>query len=197
MSSRNRITRTARAALALLAAAAAFGCADGSNLPPPSFATNTGPGLERAYRLEIGDKVKLAVFNEDNLSGEFEVSGTGNIPVPLIGDVRARGRTLQQIRETIRRELANGYVRNPRVTLEVTNYRPFFVHGEVKTGGQFDYRANLSFNDAIAMAGGFTYRAEKGYLVLSRNGGTPVRLDLPSSIVVLPGDNIRVTERFF
>lgn len=172
-------------------------CAGGSDLPPPSFATNTGPGLERAYRLDIGDKVKLAVYGEDDLSGDFEINGRGNLPVPLIGEVPARGRSVKELRDAVSRELSNGYVKNPRVSVEITNYRPIFVHGEVKSGGQFQYRNHLSFADAVAMAGGYTYRANEGYVILSRGKHAPVRVDLPTSMPVLPGDNIRVAERFF
>jgi polysaccharide biosynthesis/export protein len=182
---------------AIAAAVIATGCADSVNLPPPSFATNTGPGLEHAYRLEIGDKVKLVVFAEDNLSGDFEVNGRGQISVPLIGEVPAKGHTLKEVQRTITARLADGYVKTPRVSLDITNYRPIFVHGEVKSGGQFQYRNNLSFNDAIAMAGGYTYRAQLDYVELSRAGQPPLRVDMPATLSVLPGDNIRVPERFF
>lgn len=181
----------------ITAAIAVAACADGTNLPPPSFATNTGPGLQHAYRLEIGDKVNLVVFGEDNLSGDFEVNGRGRLAIPLIGEVPAKGRTLKETQRAIAARLADGYIKTPRVSLSITNYRPIFVHGEVKSGGQFQYRNNLSFNDAVAMAGGFTYRAQQSYVILSRAGQGPVRIDMPATISVLPGDNIRVPERFF
>lgn len=191
----NRTTVAICAALA--AAGICIGCADGNNLPPPSFATNTGPGLEKAYRLNIGDKVKLSVFDEDNISGDFEVNGRGQITVPLIGEIPAKGHTLKELKKKISSRLANGYIKNPKISLDITNYRPVYVHGEVKTGGKFDYQNNLTFDDAVAMAGGYTYRAQKSYVILTRAGQSPVRLTMPTTIPVLPGDNILIAERFF
>ncbi|MCH9808333.1 MAG: polysaccharide export protein [Alphaproteobacteria bacterium] len=193
----NKTIRLCAAILAAMGTVLTFGCADGNSLPPPSFATNTGPGLENAYRLDIGDKVKLSVFDEENISGEYEVNGRGNMAVPLIGEIPAKGRSLKELKRTLSARLANGYIKNPRISLDITNYRPIYVHGEVKSGGKFQYHNNLTFEDAVAMAGGYTYRAQKSYLILTRAGQRPVRLPLPASIPVLPGDNILISERFF
>lgn len=181
----------------VLAAGAVSACANTADLPPPNFATNTGPGLVHAYSLQVGDKLKLVVFGEDNLSGNLEVNGRGQIQIPLVGEVQAQGKTLKELQRAIVGKLENGYIKSPRVSLEITNYRPIFVHGEVKTGGQYDFRNNLSFTDAIAMAGGYTYRAQQDYLILSRNGAPPVRVSMPATFPLLPGDNVRVPERFF
>lgn len=182
---------------ALLAGVAVSACAEGPGLPPPNFATNTGPGLEHAYRLQIGDKMKLVVFGEENLSGDVEINGRGQIQIPLVGEIPANGRTLKDVQRAIVAKLSDGFIKSPRISLEITNYRPIFVHGEVKTGGQYEYRNNLSFTDAVAMAGGYTYRAQQDYVILSRAGSAPVRINMPAVIPLLPGDNIRVPERFF
>ncbi len=184
-------------AAALLAAVTVSACSQGPDLPPPSFATNTGPGLEHAYRLQIGDKLKLVVFGEDNLSGDVEINGRGRIQIPLVGEIPAKGRTLKDLQRAIVAKLSDGYIKSPRISLDITNYRPIFVHGEVKSGGQFQYSNNLSFTDAIAMAGGYTYRAQQSYVILSRAGSAAVRINMPAVIPLLPGDNIRVPERFF
>jgi polysaccharide export outer membrane protein len=184
-------------AAVLPAMVAISACSQGPALPPPSFATNTGPGLEKAYRLQVGDKLKLIVFGEENLSGDVEINGRGRIQIPLVGEIPASGRTLKDLKRDISAKLADGYIKSPRISLDITNYRPIFVHGEVKSGGRFDYSNNLSFTDAIAMAGGFTYRAQQSYVILSRAGSTPVRINMPAAIPLLPGDNIRVPERFF
>lgn len=194
--------RTVKNSLHILAAALLAGifvsaCSQGPNLPPPSFATNTGPGLEHAYRLQIGDKLKLVVFGEENLSGDVEINGRGQIQIPLVGEIPAKGRTLKSLKHAIVARLADGYIKSPRISLDITNYRPIFVHGEVKSGGKFEYSNNLSFTDAIAMAGGYTYRAQQDYVVLSRAGSAAVRINMPASVPLLPGDNIRVPERFF
>ncbi|MBU2581875.1 MAG: polysaccharide export protein [Alphaproteobacteria bacterium] len=182
---------------AFLAVVTLAACSQGPDLPPPSFATSTGPGLENAYRLQIGDKLKLTVFGEDNLSGDLEVNGRGELPLPLIGEIPAKGRTVKEVQSAIAARLADGYIKSPRVNLEIRNYRPIYVHGEVKSGGQFQFSNSLSFTDAIAMAGGYTYRAQQDYVILSRAGTPPVRIEMSTSMPILPGDNIRVPERFF
>jgi polysaccharide export outer membrane protein len=182
------------------AAAAAFvsGCSDGPSLPPTGagMATNAA-ALQRTYRLGIGDKLKLVVFGEENLSGQFEVNALGQVALPLVGEVPAKGLAIAEFRDAVARRLSDGYLKNPRVTVEVLNYRSIFVHGEVKTGGEFQYKNGLKLRDAIAMAGGYTYRANQDHLFLVREGEQEMRLALPSDVPVLPGDNIRIPERFF
>lgn len=199
MTPRNPASHPARKLVACIALAAAFAgaCADGSGLPPPNFATNSGSETPRAYQLGIGDKLKVTVFGEKDLSGEFEINGQGNISMPLVGEIAAKGATLSQFRSRIRKKLENGYLTKPRVAIEVLNYRPIYVHGEVRSGGEFEYKNGLRIRDVIAKAGGYTYRANQGYVIMSREGANEVRLSLPSSTPVLPGDNIRVPERFF
>lgn len=173
------------------------GCADNKGVPAPSFATSEAQNLSRVYRLGVGDKLRIAVFGEENLSGETEVSTLGTVDIPLIGDVPAKGRRLSEFRRSLISKLSKGYLKNPRVTVEVLNYRPIYVHGEVKTGGEFPYRTGVRMRDVIATAGGYTYRANKSYLLLERDGHPPYRISMPTNMPVLPGDNIRVPERFF
>jgi len=154
-----------------------------------------GAGSE--YRLVPGDKIKLTIFGEPDLSGDFGVDGAGLIALPLVGPMRAQGLTLEQFQVAARRRFANGYLKNPRISAEITSFRPIFVHGEVRSGGEFSYKEGLRFRDAIAMAGGYTYRAEPSYVLLTRDGSPEVRLALPARARVRPGDNIRVPERFF
>jgi polysaccharide export outer membrane protein len=165
--------------------------------PAPSFLASSGNSPERAYRLGTGDKLKITVFGEDDLSGPAEVTAQGTVVLPLAGEIEARGQTLGEFRNSVSRRLADGYIRNPKVTIEITNYRPIYVHGEVKSGGEFQYKNGLNLRDAVAMAGGYTYRADQSYVYISRNGQPEAALGLPTNIVVLPGDNIRVPERFF
>lgn len=195
-------TAYSKSALKLAAiAATAFGllsaCADGSNLPPPNFATNDAASSPRIYKIGIGDKLKVTVFGEENLSGQFEVNTLGNISMPLVGEIPAKGLPLEAFRDSTTRRLASGYLKNPRVSVEVLNYRPIFVHGEVRSGGEFQFKNGIKLRDAIAMAGGYTYRANTNYVIIAREGEPEARLPLPTNIPVLPGDNIRVPERFF
>ncbi|MGQ0457104.1 MAG: polysaccharide biosynthesis/export family protein [Hyphomicrobium sp.] len=149
------------------------------------------------YRLGVGDKFKITVFGEDNLSGQFEVNAIGQVSLPLIGEQQAKGLTLDEFRNRITRQLSDGYLKNPKVTLEMLNYRPIYVHGEVKNGGEFQYKNGLSLRDAVAMAGGYTYRADQAFLYIGRDGEADVAVKMPTDVPVLPGDNIRIPERFF
>lgn len=183
---------------ALLAAALLSACADPAGYAPPSFATRAQePRHDRTFRLGIGDKLKITVFGEDNLSSQVEVNAAGSIAMPLVGEVPAKGKSIGELKDTLARKLAEGYLKNPRLNVEVLNFRPIYVHGEVKTGGEFAFKNGLTFRDAIAMAGGYTYRAQQSHLFLVREGGEEERVALPTTQPVLPGDNIRIPERFF
>lgn len=152
-----------------------------------------------AYRLKPGDRLKVTVFNEPDLTGEFQVGDTGTIGFPLIGAIQAGGVSIDELRGNLVSQLQQGFVRNPRVTIDVVNYRPFNVIGEVRNAGQYAYRPGLTVQDAIAMAGGYTYRANTGtaYVRRSDKGGeVTVRTDA-ERVSILPGDNIRVPERYF
>ncbi len=187
---------------AMVSATAFFGaCANTSLDSEPRFvsanATKPQRGAERIYRIGIGDKLKVSVFGEENLSGEFEVNNLGQVSLPLVGEQPAKGLTLQEFRNQYVRLLSDGYLKNPRVTADILNYRPIYVHGEVKSGGEFKFKSGLTLRDAVAMAGGYTYRADESYVYIGREGERDVSVRTPSDIVILPGDNIRVPERFF
>lgn len=179
-------------------AVALSACADNGATPPPGF-SDAAPGrVDSAYRLGAGDKIKIAVFGEQDLSGQFEVNGHGAVSMPLVGEVPAKGRTVPELREDLARRLAKGYLKNPKVSVDVVTYRPIYVHGEVKNGGEFQYKNGLRLRDAVAMAGGYTYRAQTGYVLITREGASQeYRVGLPSDTPVMPGDNIRVPERMF
>jgi polysaccharide export outer membrane protein len=150
------------------------------------------------YRLGAGDKLRVTVFGETALSGEFLVSGTGKISLPLIGDVQAAGVTVPAFQEQVQRALRDGYLKDPRVSAEVLNYRPFYILGEVEKPGEYPFTNNLTVLNAVATAGGFTYRANKGRVYIKRNGNVDERQEtLSPAVKVLPGDTIRIGERLF
>jgi polysaccharide export outer membrane protein len=185
-------------AAALVPALLAAACASEIAPAPASFIGESGPSaLGASYRLGIGDKLKVTVFGEESLSGAVDVNGAGQVALPLAGEVPAQGKTLAQFRETVVRRLADGYLKNPKVTVEITNYRPIYVHGEVKNGGEYAYKTGLKLRDAVAMAGGYTYRAEQAYAIILRDGYGEVRLPANGTVALLPGDNVRIPERFF
>ena len=123
--------------LALIAGLCVSACSDPVGAPPsPSFATGN-QALDRTYRLGIGDKIKITVFGEENLSGASEVNAMGQVALPLAGEVPAKGLAINQFRDAVVRRLEDGYLKNPKVTVEVTNYRPIYLQGEVKSGGEY------------------------------------------------------------
>lgn len=153
--------------------------------------------IQRTYRLGVGDKLKIVVFGEENLSGQFEVNALGQVSMPLVGEIPAANRPIAQFRDAIAKRLSDGYLKNPRVTVDILNYRPIYVHGEVKSGGEFPFKSGLRLRDAIALAGGYTYRANQSYVAIFREGHGEMNVPMAARFTVMPGDNIRVPERFF
>lgn len=151
-----------------------------------------------AYALGSSDRLRVTVFGHPDLSGEFEVDGSGSISMPLIGQLRAIGLSTVELETAIAERLADGYVLNPRVSAEVINYRPFYILGEVGRPGEYPYTSGLTVQNAVAAAGGFTYRANKrAVFIKSIDSDQEVLYDLTPSTVVKPGDTIRIGERIF
>ena len=144
--------------------------------------------------------MRITVFGEPTLSGEYTVAASGDLSFPLMGNVPAAGRTVVEVQESIRAGLSQGYIRDPRISIEIIDYRPFFVLGEVNRPGQYPYSIGLTAAQAIAAAGGFTYRANRRRIYIKRALETAERLvdgRRASSVRIRPGDTIRVAERFF
>ncbi len=150
------------------------------------------------YQLGPGDKLRFIVYGEDDLSGEFDVDASGSVSLPLIGEVRAAGRTLRQLEGVVAGKFREGYLTDPRVNIDVLNYRPYYIVGEVEEPGEFPYTAGMTVLNAIAVAGGYTYRADTNRVFVARpNQGGEVEYPADQSVRVSPGDIIRVPERFF
>lgn len=150
------------------------------------------------YRLGAADKVRVNVFGEDALTGEFIVGGSGKVSLPLIGEVQAAGLTISQFQEEIAQALRQGYINEPRVSAEVLNYRPFYILGEVKKPGEYPYTNNLTVLNAVATAEGFSYRANTKVVYIKRADGVGEQaFPLTTATQVAPGDTIRIGERFF
>lgn len=151
-----------------------------------------------AYRLDTGDRLRVFVYGQPNLSRAYTVDQQGNIVVPLIGQVSARGRTTHSVQETIRRRLGAEYVRDPQVTVDILQNRPFFIYGEVKAAGQYPYVSGMTVETAIAIAGGFSERAStRSFRITRRSQGFADQIDVPGDYPVNPGDVVYVNERFF
>jgi polysaccharide export outer membrane protein len=154
--------------------------------------------LVAPYQLDSGDQVRVIVFAQPDLSNSYMVDQAGQISMPLIGSIPARGRTTAEIAADITAHLRNGFVRNPDVAVEVDRYRPFFVMGEVGVAGQYPFVPGMTVQQAIAVAGGFSVRADKSSVQVTRSiGGTVDTERLGLSDPVAPGDTIYVRERVF
>lgn len=151
------------------------------------------------YRLGAGDKLRISVFGEDSLSGEFLVpGGVGMIEFPLIGNVQAAGLTVNELQTEIEGKLKPDYLRDPHVSIEVLNYRPFYILGEVMRPGEYPFTNGLTVLNAVATANGFTYRANTHKVYIKRaNSSSEIEYDLGATTLVQPGDTIRIGERFF
>ena len=151
-----------------------------------------------SYRLGPGDKLRITVYNEPSLTGEYTLTSEGHVSMPLVGEVAAAGLSLADLQRDLTTRLAS-YVKQPRVSVEPTTYRPYYILGEVNKPGEYPYAQGLKVEQAIAAAGGFTYRANRGTVFVRRDSNPhEQRLRLREQLVpVLPGDTIRVGERFF
>jgi polysaccharide export outer membrane protein len=166
--------------------------------PLRSYAYAAPTAGQPAYTLDSGDKLRVVVFGQDGITNSYIVGADGNVNLPLVGSVPARGFTTAQLSQMIAERLKQGYVREPHVSVEVETYRPFFILGEVTTPGQYPYVANMTAETAVAIAGGFSPRADKRKVQLTRNApAQSFKGDVPLNYPVRPGDTVVVKERWF
>ncbi len=166
-----------------------------SQTAPTENATSTP--MSDAYTIGASDKLRVTVYGEQDLSKVYQVDGLGMVSIPLVGQIKVAGMTLRQAEDLLVVALSNGYLVDPSVAIEIAEFRPFYIMGEVRRPGSYSYIDGMNVLKAVAISGGFTYRANANSIevVRSSEGGKKLRL-LPTSSV-LPGDIIRVKERFF
>jgi len=166
--------------------------------PPAVEPVAYASALDGPYHLDSGDRLRVVVFGQEGLTNAYTVDAGGSITMPLIGTVRARGMSTGELSQAIAARLRQGYVREPHVAVEVETYRPFFILGEVANPGQYPYVAHMTAETAVAIAGGFTPRARKKSVQLSRPiDGQIAQASVPLAYPLQPGDTINVAERFF
>jgi len=165
---------------------------------PAQATPAASPPEDSSYRLGTGDKVRLIVYDEPDLSGEFQVDSVGFIRLPLIGQVRALGLSVKEFENQVTERLTQGYLKDPKVSVEVTLYRPFYIIGEVNKPGEYPYVNGMNALNAVALAGGYTYRAKRSKIYI-RHFGSTEESEAPAdgSAKVAPGDIIRIPERYF
>jgi len=188
-----------RSFLMMIAASAAVlatsGCATER---APALSAETAAAPRGAYRLGLGDKVRINVYGQQALSGEYQVSGAGTVNMPLIGEVPAANVTAKELEAALTQRYADGFLQNPSIVVEVYDFRPFFVLGEVERPGSYPAREGTTLLGAIATAGGYTYRANTKRIFIQRAGeATEFEVDPQTAVTVNPGDVIRVGERYF
>lgn len=184
--------RAAITAGAILALGTLAGCGGTINALPDL------PVQQSEYQLGQGDRVLVTVFGQEELTGERIVDGAGNISMPLIGEVRAGGSTADQLSSTIASRLSPKYLNDPKVNVQVLDYRPFYIVGEVQKPGSYAYVDGMSVMNAVALAGGFTYRAREDAVYITRKAD-PERHKRVADVnaPVQPGDVVMVRERYF
>jgi polysaccharide export outer membrane protein len=178
----------------LILAPALAGCASQGSFP---VAADAVPAPAE-HPLQPGERVHITTYGEPTLTGDFTLGTAGDLSFPLIGTVPAAGKTPRELGALLTTALGNGFLQNPSVVVEVLNYRPFYVLGEVNQPGEFPYQPGLTVLAAIARAEGFTYRARQRSVFIKRAGeARETEVPLTSDLKVGPGDVVRVGERYF
>lgn len=178
---------------------------DPTPIVPMAAAAGSNPGAGEAVsgrdsnKLGPNDRVRITVFGQPTLTGEYTLDGNGILAFPLIGNVPANGSTTSELQQKIAAKLQPDYLVNPNVSAEIVNRRPFYVIGEVQKPGNYPYVSDITAVNAIAMAGGFTRRARKNEFYIRRldKDGKVVRLEANSGTVLQAGDTLEVRERLF
>lgn len=167
-------------------------------MQPRTTGAIADPRISDAYVLSTGDKLRIIVFGQDSLSNIYQVDASGRITMPLIGPVQVAGMSTVGASSAIESRLKSGYIREPKVTVEVDTYRPFFILGEVTTSGQFPYVNGMTVQTAVAIAGGFTPRAQRNYAEVTRRTARGNQTaEVPITYLVRPGDTVVIKERWF
>ncbi|RWX75790.1 polysaccharide export protein [Neorhizobium lilium] len=181
-------------ALALASASMALGGCTSYAPAPRSFVA----AAVQPYRLDSGDRMRISVFEQPGLTNSYTVDQAGYIAFPLVGQVAARGQTLPALEGAIASRLKQGYLRDPDVTIEIDRYRPVFVMGEVGRPGQYSYVPGMTAQNAVAIAGGFTSRANQKDIDVTRKiNGQVITGRSIIATPVMAGDTIYVRERLF
>lgn len=173
--------------------------AAGANRAPAAQGAALPSAAAEGYRLGSGDRVRVTVFGQPELTGEYAVDGGGQMSFPLVGQLRAGGMTAVELEKALIGKLSPEYLKNPSISVEVLTYRPFYIVGEVRTPGSYPFVSGMTVLNAVALAGGFTYRARENSFYVTRTGedGSKVKLTSGAETTILPGDIITVRERYF
>ena len=192
------VSKLGLAGMTLAVVLAVSGCSGGANLGPVSAAEQQSyvAAATATPRLQSGDKIRVTVYGEDKLSGEFEIDPSGLVSLPLAGTVKAAGLTQTELETELSRKFRTEYLRNPKVTVSIASFRPFYILGEVVKPGEYPYRSGLNVISATALAGGATYRASKSTVLIQRMGENGMK-EYPTSSARVARDLVRVLNDIF
>jgi protein involved in polysaccharide export with SLBB domain len=195
-----RTTRLIWGGILLAVALQSSGCSTPGNGGPATAADLEAASVAATAtpRFQGGEKIRIAVFNEPSVSGDYDIDPNGVVSLPLAGTVRAVGLTQSQLELELAKKFKSEYLRNPKVTVTILQYRPFYIVGEIEKQGEFVYKPGLNVLTAMAMGGGGTYRANRNYVTIQHFGENTMK-EYPQSAAtpILPGDLIRIPERYF
>jgi polysaccharide export outer membrane protein len=182
----------------ILAGCSASGQIASQDIQVASYGPPQSRGPAGPYLLGPGDKVRLKVYGDADVNGDYEVNSAGFVSIPLVGQVKAAGLTTRQLESTLVSRMKGKIANDPKINVEIATYASFYVYGEVKKAGVYPFQPGLTVADAVATAGGLTYRADESKVLLQR-AGSPNTFIVPvdGGMRVYPGDNLRVAERFF
>ncbi|HET7850299.1 MAG TPA: polysaccharide biosynthesis/export family protein [Pseudolabrys sp.] len=185
--------------LYLVLAVVLAACSAVANVQPQALSSYAGPrGTDGPYILRPNDHVRLKAYNDDLLTDEYEIDSNGYVSIPLVGRVKAAGLTTRQLEQRLDAQMKGKLAQKPEISIEIATYAPFYIYGEVKKAGEYPFRPGLTVADAIAIAGGLTYRANENQIYVRRAGRpTEQTVALDQRVPIFPGDNIRVSERMF
>jgi protein involved in polysaccharide export with SLBB domain len=193
------IVKCLRLAILMLAALQLAGCYTDYGPVEVQRGPISLSGAGVASRLQPGEKIRITVYGEEALTGDYDINPSGYVSMPLVGLMKAAGRSQSEFgREVANKFSRGGFLQDPHVTVAVIQFKPFYVLGEATTPGEYPFRSGLNVHTAVAMAGGFTYRASRSF-VLIRHTGEEVWKEYPLTepVPIAPGDLIRVPERYF
>lgn len=176
-----------------------FGLLAGCGGPdaPPLLADET-VNLDTAYKLGPSDRLIVNIYRHEDLSGEVPIDGEGYVSLQLVGEIKAGNKTIRELEDDIATAyVEQGYLKSPTVAVQVLNFRPFFIEGEVNQPGSHPYTNGLTVQTAASLAGGFTYRANQSSFTLQRGGTKTEEYTVGPTTRVLPGDYITVHQRWF
>lgn len=197
----NAALQHTRGALVALLAGAALAACQSMPAATETASETAQPDLtpvSDSYRLAPGDTIRVTVFEEDNISGEFAVDDEGRLSLPLVGEVEAAGKTRREVQDAITAALSDGLLVDPKVATEILSFRPYYLFGEIAAPGRYDFSKDLTVMNAIATGGGFTYRSNRRYVYIKHAGrDAETRYELTPTLMVRPGDTVRIGERIF